>query len=944
MFLKSRPSRRISRSVGLLAGYGFLVAAHAQESRITTAINNQERTILSGHMHPKARPENDRGRVAPSMRLTYVTLMFSRSTAQRADLDMLLAEQQDPTSPNYHHWLSPEEYAGRFGVSQEDLDKITVWLQGQGLAIAAVARGRGWVAVNGEASAVERAFQTEIHEYSVNGETHFANSSEPSVPTALAGVVAVIRGLNDFRMKPLVRKRSSVPAGGALAPHYSDGQGNNFITPGDFAIIYDIQPLYAAGIDGTGQSLVVAGQTEINLSDIQTFRSNFGLPANNPQVLLVPGAQDPGISQSDLAEADLDIEWSGGVAKNAKVIFVYSSDVMISTQYAIDQALAPVVSQSYGLCELETPLSDALSYRALAQQANTEGVTWMAASGDTGAADCDDSQNPGLAVDLPGSVPEVTDVGGTEFQEGSGTYWSATNNAGGVSALSYIPETSWNDSAIDGSPSASGGGVSVYFTKPSWQSGRGVPNDNARDVPDLSFNASADHDGYFVETGGQLDIYGGTSVSVQAFAGITTLLNQYVVSSKAQSAPGLGNMNVKLYSLAGSASSAFHDVTTGNNVVTTPCSSRNCSNTAVGYYAGPGFDLVTGWGSVDVAKLFEAWAGGSFSTGTGPSTTSMTLTSNLHDVAAADTVFLIASVTGANGATPTGTVEFSANGVTLGTAPLAGSGGVATATLAVNGNQLPSGSGTITAAYEAGGSTSVTASVSVSVSTTGSGSGATPSVQGIANGASYQHTYAPGMVLSVFGTGLAPSVGTASSVPLPVVMSGVAATVNGVAAPLYYVSPNQLNIQIPYQTPANAQVLLSVNNNGVVTSFPFTVSAVAPGIFTNQVGGVVPNASAARGQAISLYFTGGGAVSPQIATGAAPANGTLTAELPAPAQNVAVVVGGIEAAVDFVGIPPGLVGVVQVNFEVPANAPVGVQTVAVYVGGVPGAGASLTIY
>jgi len=925
MFSKPCPRYRIIPSVALLAGLGLVSAGvQAQESRITKSVNSQERAILTGHIHPKARPENDRGRVAPSMPLSYVTLMLGRSTAQQADLEMLLATQQDPSSPNYHHWISPEEYAQRFGVSQEDLDKITGWLQGQGLKIAAMARARNWVAVDGEASAVEGAFQTEIHEYVVNGETHFANASEPSIPAAFGGVIAAIRGLNDFRMKPRLRKRASAVSENSLTPRFSDGQGNNFLAPGDFAIIYD-------------------GQTQVQLSDIQTFRSNYGLPANNPQLLLVPGAQDPGVSQDDLPEADLDIEWSGGVAKNAKVIFVYSTDVMVSTQYAVDQALAPVISQSYGLCELETPQSDAASMRAIAQQANAEGVTWMAASGDTGAADCGDSQNPGLSVDAPGSVPEVTDVGGTEFQEAGGKYWSATNSASGVSALSYIPETSWNDSVEDGSPSSSGGGVSVYFTKPSWQTGRGVPGNNARNVPDLSFNASADHDGYFVQTGGQLDIYGGTSVSVQVFAGITALLNQYVVSTKTQSSPGLGNMNVKLYSLAGSASSAFHDVTTGNNIVTTPCTSRSCSNTPVGYDAGPGFDLVTGWGSVDVAKLFTAWAGGSFNTGTGPSSTSMTLTSNLNDVSSADTVFLIASVTGANGTTPTGTVQFSLSGVTIGSAPLEGSGGVATATLAVNGNQLPRGAGTITASYEAGGSASVTASVSVSVSSTGSGSGVTPSVVGIANGASYQHTYAPGMILSVFGTELAPTVESASSVPLPVVMSGVAATVNGVAAPLYYVSPNQLNIQIPYQTPANAQVLLTVNNNGVVTSFPFAVSTVAPGIFTTQAGAIVPNPNASRGQVISLYFTGGGAVSPQIASGAAPANGTFTADLPVPAQNVAVVVGGIEAPAEFVGIPPGLVGVVQVNFEVPGNAPVGVQPVAVYVGGVPSAAGSLTI-
>ena len=161
------------------------------------------------------------------------------------------------------------------------------------------------------------------------------------------------------------------------------------------------------------------------------------------------------MSSSDLSEADLDLEWSGAVARDATILFVYSSDVIQSVQYAIDQALAPVVSQSYGSCELETPSSDASAFQQMGQQANSQGMTWFSASGDTGGADCDDTQNPGLSVDLPGSVPEVTSVGGTEFAEGGAQFWSGTNSATGESALSYIPETSWNDSAIDGTPSAS---------------------------------------------------------------------------------------------------------------------------------------------------------------------------------------------------------------------------------------------------------------------------------------------------------------------------------------------------------------------------------------------------------------------------------------------------------------------------------------------------------
>ena len=201
----------------------------------------------------------------------------------------------------------------------------------------------------------------------------------------------------------------------------------------------------------------------MNLSDIEQFRTNFNLPVNNPQTLLVPGSRTPPASSGDLAESDLDLEWSGAVARNATIIFVYAYDVMTGVQYAIDENIAPVVSVSYGECELEAASSDIASFQQWGQQASAQGITWFAASGDNGAADCGDSENPGLAVDLPGSVPEVTSVGGTEFSEGSGTYWSPTNSANGASALSYIPEMTWNDSAEDGGPSASGGGASVRF-------------------------------------------------------------------------------------------------------------------------------------------------------------------------------------------------------------------------------------------------------------------------------------------------------------------------------------------------------------------------------------------------------------------------------------------------------------------------------------------------
>jgi uncharacterized protein (TIGR03437 family) len=778
-----------------------------------------------------------------------------------------------------------------------------------------------------------------MHNYLVDGEIHFANASDPSIPAAFAPVVLGIRGLTNFRWKPHLRLSATVHASAAksIKPNYtSAGCDANCVAPDDFATIYDVAPLYNIGINGAGQKIVIPGQIEVNLSDIEQFRSKFNLPANDPQLLLVPGSPSPGNSakSGDLAESDLDLELSGGVARNASIIFVYSNDVMTSVQYAIDQNLAPVISLSYGSCEPETPRSESNTFVQWAQQANAQGITWLAASGDNGAADCNDSQNPGLAVDLPGSAPGVTSVGGTEFAEGSGTYWSLTNNTNDASALSYIPETTWNDSVADSEPSASGGGASILFSKPSWQTGSGVPADNARHVPDVSLNASDNHDPYLVYTSGSLDAYGGTSTSAPSLAGIIALLNQKLGSG------GVGNINPKLYSLAQTNPAMFHDVITGNNIVTVSCSGRqvNCGATPVGYSAGPGYDQATGLGSVDAYELVMGWNGGSVTPPVNP-TTQITLLSNLNTVASNDVVYLTATVASTNGTTPSGSVVFAIGGSSLGTAALTGSAGTATATLAVNATELPLGSGTVTATYNSANAASVT----ISVTGSGSGTVAAPAIAGVTNGASFQQSFAPGATLSVFGSNLSPVIQSASAVPLPIAVSGVEVLVNGIAAPLYYVSPTQLNIQIPYELTVNSPATLTVNNNGHLTTQTFQVSAAAPGIFTTSSGVLVPAASAAVGQEIAFYTTGTGTVQPAIADGAAPPASTPLANLPAPSQRTTVTIGGVQANIDFVGIPWFLVGVTQINVTVPNGLAAGPQPVVVTVDNVPSPAATITI-
>ena len=672
------PSSYVCRKHNFIFAILALACPATAADRIVTPVDSRQTVILNNQLDPRVRAQYDQGTVEPSLPLGYATLLLKPA----AGLDAFLTDLQNPSSASYHRRITPEQFADRFGVSAGDMAKLTSWLESQGLQVNDIARGRHWIAFSGPAHLVSKAFKTEIHRYLVDGETHFANATPPSIPAAFANVVGAVNGLNDFRMKPMNLQALPVPA--------FDSRGSHFLAPGDLAAIYDIAPLYNAGFTGAGQKLVVVGQTDISVSDVRAFRANFNLPPNDPQAMNygIPFGYylPPGV------EAALDVEWSGAVAPDATILYVFSYDVQIAAQYAVDQDLAPVITMSYGECELyATP-----AFRSVAQQAAAQGITWMVASGDWGAATCDNtSPTPqaakGLTVSFPATMPEVTAIGGTEFNEGSGAYWSSTNSATGGSALSYIPEMAWNDTVERNGLAATGGGASVFYAKPIWQTGTGVPNDNARDLPDVAFAASPDHDGYEVYTGGAFAVYGGTSFASPVFAGMVALLNQYLAAN-GSAAGGLGNINPVLYRMAQTNTGAFHDVTTGSNSVPCVQDSPDCSNGVLGYSAGPGYDQTTGLGSVDLWRLVTGWT-------SGPATTT-TLTANPASISLTDTVQLTATVTAAGAQTaPTGTITFLANDNSIGTATLVASGQSATAAISVDAHLIAAGNGTVTAYY-----------------------------------------------------------------------------------------------------------------------------------------------------------------------------------------------------------------------------------------------------
>jgi uncharacterized protein (TIGR03437 family) len=688
----------------------------APPARLDRTIDATRTRVLTGSASRFAQGQTDLGPADSSLVMKEITLFFKPSGPQQAELDQLLADQQNPSAANFRKWLTPEEFADRFGLNNSDISKVSAWLTMQGLEVKTIGRGHNWISFNGSADKVGRALHTSIHRYRAAGADHYANAGDVSVPEALADVAAGFIGLDDFHPHSALRGFQT------LGPDYTAGTGRHYLAPQDFSTIYDLAPLTQAGYDGTGQGIAVVGQSAILISDIRAFRTRFGLPANDPKILTY--AEDPGIT-GDQLEGNLDIEWAGALAPRATIYYVYGSDAFNAAIAAISANLAPVISISYTNCEINIGVAAA---RGIFQQANAQGITVVNSSGDAGAAGCDIQDfepfaSRGRYVNFPSDIPEVTGVGGTQFNEGAGTYWSTTNSTVLGSALSYIPEIAWNESDQLGLGS-SGGGASAFIGKPAWQSGPGVPNDNARDVPDISLSA-AGHDAYLIYYQGSLGAVAGTSASAPSFAGMLALLNQYQVKQGFLKSPGLGNINPQLYRLAQSSPAVFHDIVGGGNVVTCLQGSPDCQTGSFGYNAGPGYDLSTGLGSLDGNAFVTQW-----NQSAAPVT--VTLNASPGTVTINDYVALYATADGGAAGTPTGAVAFSANGVPLETVPL--SGNPLSASLLFPAYRLAAGNDTIAATYSgdaAFSSSAATARVRVNLPAKGT-SGVTLSVPSVA--------------------------------------------------------------------------------------------------------------------------------------------------------------------------------------------------------------------
>jgi subtilase family serine protease len=651
---------------------GSTATAHAQATpRITREADNSPLVSLSGAVHPWARAQFDRG-PAPANMSGRMLLVLRRSNEQETALQTLLAAQQDPHSPNYHKWLTPDEFGKRFGVADADLQTVTSYLSAQGMSVGRVYGGHMAIEVGATAGQIRSTFQTEIHTYSVGGKTFYANNSNPKIPSALRSVVSGFAALNNFKAaggSGAGAQATLDTATHTLKPLYTTGNTTKTygVSPADLAAQYGIPASNQQGLGGANVIVGIIGDSDINVSYVNNYRTIFGL-GTNPPVVIVDG-NDPGVND-DAYIAYKQIELVGAVAPKAAIYYYTSADTDYDTgmDFALIRAISDnqvqVLVNGFQSCETAIGSGGMQLVNQSVEQAAAQGMTVVAAAGNTGSAGCEvpgttGNASSGYAVNGYATSPYLTAVGGTDFYYGTGLpathYWIANSGYKSIQNTP-IPEQVWNDSLpnyTNGTPGGSvklagGGGISTAGADgvstpqpiPSYQFNNGnarTISSTNRIIPDVSFFAGSganNTEGYnsaaylfcmqpsdCQATGTpQFTYSGGTEASSAVFAGAVALAVNKLNSG---SRFGLGNVNPSLYSLLGSTIVA-HDVRIGNNELACVSGTANCSNSVMtGYAAGTGYDAASGLGSFDI---------GSFVTNYAPSgTTASTVTLSVID-------------------------------------------------------------------------------------------------------------------------------------------------------------------------------------------------------------------------------------------------------------------------------------------------------------------------
>jgi subtilase family serine protease len=530
-------------------------------TRIVNGVSDAQLITLHGTVSPLVSTRNDLGAAPDGLQVDRMHLVLKRSDTQEAALQQLINEMHTPGSPNYHQWLTPDQFGAQFGPSDQDIATVTTWLTNHGFSVSKVNPGHQTIEISGSVAQLRNAFHTQIHRYSFNGQTRYANANDPQIPSALAPVVGGFVALNNFPVRSYAQtygKAQYDPKTNKATPQWTLGSSSSLsfvLSPADYAVQYDLNPLYTVGVNGTGQTIAIINESNINVDLVNQFRTLFGLPANPPQIIIegndpgIDGINNPGGPNFASVEAYLDVEWAGAVAPNATIDLVVGGDtalqsgLILAAERAVYSNIAPVISISFGACEKNLGASNTF-LSSLWEQAAAQGITVAVSTGDSGAAGCDSDSSTdyalnGQAVNGFASTPYNVSVGGTDFYysqfNGTNTalnaqiasYWNTalSNSTPNVSLLQPIPEQPWNASQYGlnfnsyynsfqtSTIAAASGGASNAavcannsyssttgactsslsgYPKPAWQTGvTGIPNDNVRDTPDVSLFASS---------------------------------------------------------------------------------------------------------------------------------------------------------------------------------------------------------------------------------------------------------------------------------------------------------------------------------------------------------------------------------------------------------------------------------------------------------------------
>jgi subtilase family serine protease len=573
----------------------------------------QSNTKISNNTPGLIQHAADQGPVDPASVLTVNVWLKLHNEKQ---LDQLLEGQKSKDSPNYHRWITQSQFNASYAPTAQEVNAVSNFLTAHKLTVISVAENNLYVKAQGAVADLQKTFNVHIHAYKLNGVNYRSNTSDPSVDQSAGGHIAAITGLDDYGFEPNVAQASL--ADGTSAPMtpiasgpngvFFEGQcfrppetdvfkatgttatysGNRYgsditnqalghlppcgYSPSELQTAYGLLPVYAAGLDGTGQTIVITdayGSATI-AQDAQVFSAVYGLPPIDLEIVKAPGLSNnpKGVSRNWDIETTLDVEWSHAMAPGAKIVLVLATDhgsLDEAINYAVVHHLGNTISNSWSNIEgLGNPAKFDRDNRIL-QMAAVQGIDVNFATGDFG----DETIRVGFqSVDFPASSPFATGVGGTTlalnadatmaFQTGWG------NNLTRIAENSSLKNAPVNPPLQLGFQSGAGGGASLTFARPSFQSGLSVPG-NTRLVPDIAMLADPFTGVEIIETvGGQLgvSVIGGTSVATPLFSGVMALAAQ-------KAGHGLGQVAASVYSLPAGAVTDVVAVSSPNNVTGT---------------------------------------------------------------------------------------------------------------------------------------------------------------------------------------------------------------------------------------------------------------------------------------------------------------------------------------------------------------------------------------